>query len=166
MLEEPTEEPEVPTDVEPTTIRVLTDGRSVIRVALVGDILHGPVAPLCGSCPWLLDGKCRHDGGIRPSRSPREYGCQAHPFAASYERLADAARRLNRGLRASGNEILSEFAAASTADIVWLEACEDGFSPDNPAPIGVAGPRESVLSANEVLITPESGLSPEVTWSL
>jgi len=160
------DEVEMTADVEPTTIRVLTDGNSVIRVVLAGDTLVGPIAPLCGSCPWLIEGKCRAEGAIRPGRIPRDYGCQVHPFAASYERLADAARRLNRGLRASGNEILSEFAAASTADIVWLEACEDGFTPDNPAPIGVAGPRESVLSANELLTTPESGQSLETVWSL
>ena len=151
---------------EPMTTRVLTDGRSVIRVVTAGDTLVGPIAPLCGSCPWLIEAKCRHDGGIRPSRSPREYGCQAHPFASSYERLADAARRLGRGLRASGNEILSEFSAASPSDLAYLEACEDGFSPDSPAPIGVAGPRESVLSSPEILITPESGQSLTAIWSL
>jgi hypothetical protein len=150
----------------PRGVRVLTDGNSVIRVALIGDTLHGPIAPLCGSCPWLLENKCRVEGAIRPGRVPKDYGCREHPFASAYERLADAARRLGRGLRASGNEILSEFSAASPADIAWLENAEQGFIADSPAPIGVAGPRESVLSSPEILITPESGQSLTAIWSL
>ena len=151
---------------QPMTTRVLTDGNSVIRVALIGDTLHGPIAPLCGSCPWLLENKCRVEGAIRPGRVPKDYGCREHPFASAYERLADAARRLGRGLRASGNEILSEFSAASPADIAWLENAEQGFIADSPAPIGVAGPRESILSSPEILITPESGQSLTAIWSL
>jgi len=146
-------------------VRVLTDGNSVIRVALIGDTLHGPIAPLCGSCPWLLENKCRVEGAIRPGRVPKDYGCREHPFASAYERLADAARRLGRGLRASGNEILSEFSAASPADIAWLENAEQGFIADSPAPIGVAGPRESVLSSPEILTTPASASTLEVNWS-
>ena len=105
----------------------ITDGNATLNVFVREERLEAVIPPKCGSCSWLIAGKCRESSGIRPTRNHGDIGCSAHPFAAAYLKLAEAQTRFARGKKHSGIEALNEFALATDEERTWLELTESAM---------------------------------------
>ena len=112
---------------------VSNGGSQIIRVRLAADhVLDAALPPKCGSCPKLVNGKCRSADGVQPKRSHNDVGCSGHPSWPLFEIVTGAINQARQGQVNSAARVLSEqTTAASPGQVAWLDTCESGeeFSP-------------------------------------